>query len=196
MNRRHANLSIVAILTIFLLTGSIQTPVSAHIPEDMTLMYDFGTQILTVNVSHYTPNLKTHYIEQIEIEKNGISVLNRTYDNQSLNDYVYDTFSVSTVVDDNLTVTAFCSKGYTRTSWLVVTSTTATNPPPTETTTTTTEPTGSTPPPEPPSGMGPAIVVGVGVVIFFIIFFAWLKPELVPESLKQLVSRIRSGAKG
>jgi hypothetical protein len=191
MNRRHLYLSIVVVLTIFLLTGFMQTPVSAHLPEDMKLNYDFGTQILTVNVSHYTPNLKTHYIEQIEVEKNGISVLNKTYDNQSLNDYVYETFSVSTVVDDNLTVTAFCSKGYSLTRWVVVTSTTATNPTSTETTTTTTEPTDGTPPPDESLGAGVAIAASVGVVIFFVIFFFWLKPEYVPDSIKQLGSRIR-----
>jgi len=156
------------------------------------LTYDFGSQMLAVNVSHYTPNTKTHYIEQIEIEKNGVSVLNKTYDNQTLSYYVYDTFSVSTAVDDNLTVTAFCSKDYSLTSWLIVTSTTATNPTPTETTTT--EPDDGTPPPEYESlGAGVAIAAGVGVVIFFILFFAWLKPEYVPDSVKQLGSRIRPG---
>ncbi|MFW9767889.1 MAG: hypothetical protein ACFFF9_15670 [Candidatus Thorarchaeota archaeon] len=194
MHLRHTNLSIVAVLTILLLTGFMQTPVSAHLPEDMTLVYDFGSQMLSVNVSHYTPNTKTHYIEQIEILKNGISVQNRTYENQSLDYGVYETFSVPTVVDDNLTVTAFCSKDYSLTSWLIVTSTTATNPPSTETTTST-EPTDGTPPPADGSlGAGVAIAAGVGVVLFLIIFFAWLKPDSVPDSLKQLGSRIRPGA--
>jgi hypothetical protein len=159
----------------------------------MTLVYDSGSQVLSVNVSHYTPNTKTHYIEQIEIEKNGVSVMNKTYDNQSLGYGVYETFSVSTAVDDNLTVTAFCSKDYTLTSWLIVTSTTATNPTSSETTTTTTEPTDGTPPPDASLGTGYAIAAGVGIVIFFILFFAWLKPEYVPDSIKQLGSRIRPG---
>ena len=196
MRLRKLTVHITIILSLALLVGSIHiTPVDATEPTDIALVYEFGSQTLTVNVSHDVANPKTHYIETIEVQKNGLSILNRTYANQSFNYGVFDTFSVSTIVGDNLTVTAICKRGHFLTTWLIVTSTTATNPPPTETTSTT-EPTGSTPPPEPPSGMGPAIVVGVGVIVFFIIFFAWLKPELVPDSLKQIGSRIRPGAKG
>jgi hypothetical protein len=106
---------------------------------------------------------------------------------------MYDTFAVSTVVGDNLTVTAICKRGHTLPRWLIVTSTTATNPPSTGTTTSTTGPPNGTLPPEASLGAGAAIAAGVGVVIFLIVFFAWLKPEYVPESLKQLGSRIRPG---
>jgi hypothetical protein len=159
------------------------TPVDATEPSNVALVYDFGAQTLTVNVS------KNHYIENIEILKNGLSILNRSYVNQSFDWGMYDTFSVSTVVDDNLTVTAFCSKGYSLTTWLIVTSTTATNTPPTETT----SPTGGTESPGTPLGAGVAIVAGAAVVIFLIVFFAWLNPDRVPKSLKQLGSRIRPG---
>ncbi len=185
------NLSIIVVLTLFMLTGFMQTPVSAHVPEDMTLSYNFGTQILTVNVSHYTPNTKAHYIEQIEVEKNGISVLNKTYENQSLNDYVYESFSVSTVVDDNLTVTAFCSKDYTLTSWVIVTSTTATNPTSTETTTTTQPPDG---PDSPDSTLGVGIAIAGGGIAIIILVVLYIEREHLPESVRQLGSRIRIGS--
>ena len=129
---------ITVIITLALIVTLVHNaPVHATEPSDIALVYDFGTQILTVNVSHDVANTKTHYIENIEILNNGLSILNRSYVNQSFNYGMFDTFSVSTVVDDNLTVTALCSKGYTLTSWLIVTSTTATNQSPTETTTTT-----------------------------------------------------------
>jgi hypothetical protein len=102
---------------------------------------------------------------------------------------MYDTFSVSTIVGDNLTVTALCKRGHSVTTWLIVTSTTATNTPPTQTT----SPTGGTESPGTPLDAGVAIVAGAAVVIFLIVFFAWLNPDRVPKSLKQLGSRIRPG---
>ena len=185
----------VMVLTLAMLAGFVQiTPVAATEPSDMQLVYDFETQTLSVNVSHYVANTKTHYIETIEIQKNGVFAQNRSYVNQSFNYGMYDTFSVSAVVDDNLTVTAICSKGYSLTRWLIVTSTTATNtPPPTDTTTTTTEPTNGIDSPGTPLGGEIAIVAGIGVVVFLIIFFAWLNPDKVPGAFKQLGSRISGG---
>jgi hypothetical protein len=175
-----------------MLTGLTHiTPVTATEITDMQLVYDFGTQTLTVNVTHHSLN-KNDIIETIEILKNGIFYMNRTYENQSDAWWRYDTFSVSAVVDDNLTVTATCSKDYSITRWLIVTSTTASNTPPTDTTSTT-EPTGGTEPPDPSLGLGVAIGAAVAVVIFLIVFFAYLNPERVPEAFKKLGSRIRTG---
>jgi hypothetical protein len=167
-------------------------PVKATAPDDIQLTYDFGAQTLAVNVSHYTPSTKNHYIENIEVLKNGFSILNKSYPNQSVDWGVYDTFSVSAVVDDNLTVTAFCSKGYSLTAWLIVTSTTATNTPPPETTTPTEPDDG----PESPGitlGTGVAIAAAIGVVVFLIVLFAWLEPDRFRGLTKGLVSRTKTG---
>jgi hypothetical protein len=179
------------ITLVLIVTLVYSIPVNATEPSDVQLTYEFGSQTLSVNVSHAVSNTKTHYIEEIKIQKNGLSVLNRTYANQSYDWGMYDTFAVSTVVGDNLTVTVICKRGHSLPRWVIVTSTTATNPPPTGTTTNTGPPNGT---PQATLDAGVAIAAGVGVVIFFIIFFAWLKPEYVPESLKQLGSRIRPGA--
>ncbi|MFW9789334.1 MAG: hypothetical protein ACFFE1_16805 [Candidatus Thorarchaeota archaeon] len=186
----------VSLIILTILSGAVHVnPVSASVPEDMQLVYDYGTQTLSVNVSHYTPNLKNHYIENIEVLKNGLSLLNRSYPNQTVNWGVYDTFSVSADVDDNLTVTAFCYKGQSLTRWLIVTSTVATNPQSSDTTTTTTtEPDGG---PEPLAGgslgTGIAIAAAAGVVIFLIVFFAWLNPDKVPTSLRGIGTRLKPG---
>lgn len=191
---RQRSFCFALLITLTILTGVVHiTPVMATEPEDMHLVYDFDSQTLMVNVSHYTPNTKTHYIEIIEILKNGVFFMNRTYENQSFSWGVYDTFSVSAVVDDNLTVTTTCSKGYSLTRWLIVTSGTSTSPPPTDTTTSPTEPTDGPNPSDQPLGAGAAIVVGAGVVVFLVVFFAWLNPDKVPNSLRQLGSRIRPG---
>ncbi len=163
-------------------------PVDASEPESIALVYDFDSQTLTVNVSHYVANTKTHYIETIEIKNNDISILNRTYVNQTYNWGMYDSFAVSTAVGDNLTVTATCSKGYPLTSWLIVSSTTTTT---TTTTTDTTSTTNTTDVPEIPGtvlDISPVFIVGIALVIFFILFFAWLEPDRFPGG-----SRIRAG---
>ena len=196
MSMRNATLGAAVVIMLTILSSMTNiTPVAATVAEDMHLTYDFGSQTLAVNVSHYVANTKTHYIETIEILNNGVSVLNRSYSNQSFNWGMNDTFSVSTVVDDNLTVTAICSKGYSLTRWLVVTSGTSTNSPPTDTTTSTTEPPDNTNPSGTTLGPNPMIAAGVAgaVAVFLIIFFAWLNPDKVPGMFQQLGSRLRSG---
>ncbi len=181
------------VIMFALIVSSIYTmPVEATEPENIVLEYDFDSQTLTVNVSHYVANTKTHYIETIEIKNNDISILNRTYVNQTYNWGMYDSFAVSTAVDDNLTVTATCKKGYSLTRWLIVSSTTSTTTTTTTTitttTTTTTNTTDGTESPGTALDVSPVIIVGIALVIFFILFFAWLEPDRFPGG-----SRIRAG---
>jgi len=184
------SLTIIAILTFVLIVGSIQSPVSGTEPSAVVLTYDPGSQTLAVNISHDVANTKTHYIENIEISNNGISTLNRSYANQSYDWGMYDTFTVSTSVGDNLTVTATCKRGHSLTQWLIATSTTSTSSTSTETTT---QPTNGTDPPGTSMDVGPAIVASFAVILALIIFFAWLNPDRVPNVFKQLGARIKSG---
>jgi hypothetical protein len=105
---------------------------------------------------------------------------------------MYDTFSISAIVGDNLTVTGFCNKGDSLTAWLIVTSSTATNTP-TSGTTTTTGPTSGT---DSLTPLDTGLVVGVAgiVIVFFVLLLMWLKPEYAPEALKRLGSRTKTGA--
>ena len=174
------------VIMFALLVSSIYTmPVEATEPSDIVLTYDFDSQTLTVNVSHYVSNTKTHYIETIEIKNNDISILNRTYVNQTYNWGVYDSFTVAADVGDNLTVTPTCKRGHPLTRWLIVTSTTTNTGTDTTSTTTTTDGPGS---PGTSANMSPVIVVGIALIIFFILFFAWLEPDRFPGG-----SRIRAG---
>ena len=191
MSSRKRTFYIATIITITLLTGLVHhTPVVATEPSDIVLVYDFGSQTLTANVSHYVSNNKTHYIENIEIKNNDFSILNRSYSNQSYNWGMYDTFLVSTAVGDNLTVTATCKRGHSLTQWLIVSSATSTSSTPTETTT---QPTNGTDPPGTSLDAGPAIAASFAVILALIIFFAWLNPDRVPNVFKQLGARIKSG---
>ena len=184
---------IAMVIALTVLTGFSNTPpVAATVAEDIRLIYDYSSQILTVNISHYVANTKTHYIETVKISKNGISLLNRSYVNQSANWGMCDTFNVPAAVDDNLTITGVCSKGYALTRWLIVTSAVATNSPPSNTTSTT-EPTNGIDSSGATLGTAPEIAAGGVVIIFFVLFFAWLKPEYVPDAFKPLGARAKTG---
>ena len=192
MSLKRGDVCIAIVIAITVLTSPASIPLCAATqPSYIELVYTFGSQVLTMNVSHSVANNKTHFIETIEIQKNGLSLLNRSYANQSYKWGLYDTFSIASAIGDNLTVTGFCSRGDSLTAWLIVTSSTATNPP--SGTTTTTEPTTSTDSPNALLNAGPVVAMGVGVLIFFLLFFLWLKPEYAPDALKQLGSKTRTG---
>jgi len=205
------------VITVFVLVLPI-VPVTATDITDMSLTYDFDSQVLTVNVSHYTSNTKTHFVETIKIWCNGVSVHNQTYENQTNSCWEYDTFDISASAGDNLTVSAIESKDYIITRWLIVTGPTTTSTSVTDTTTTTTDTTsttgstttdstettstettsGSTNPnipdsPDTPANLGLVLGVGIFLVIFFIVLFAWLNPDKVPDAIKQLGTRIKDG---
>jgi len=192
--------TLIIAITVLVLALPI-VPVTATDITDTSLTYDFNSQLLTVNVSHYTSNTKTHYVESIEIWRNGISIHNQTYVNQTNSWWEYDTFSVSASVGDNLTVVATETKGDSITRWLIVTTSTATNSV-TDTTTTTdststtgesTETTGGPDSLDTTANIGPLVAVGALLVVFFIVLFAWLNPDKVPDAIKQLGTRIKDG---
>ena len=200
MSVKKLKLKILTIIAFIICTSLISIPTGVALaPSDMKLTYEFQSQTLTVNVTHVGQN-KNDYIQIIEIFKNDVSVLNRTYTNQTEARGVLDTFDVTAVIGDNLTVTATCSKAYSITRWLVITSTTTTNTSSAETTSTTTanetsttEPTNTTNALDTPMNTGPVLAIVVGLLIFFILFFLWLKPEYAPDALKKLGTRIRAG---
>ena len=193
--------ALIIAITIFVIALPV-VPVAATDITDMTLTYYFDSQILAVNISHYVSNTKTHYVETIEIWRNDVSVFNRTYENQTYSWGEYDTFSVPANVGDNLTVTATELKGNSTTRWLIVTSSATTSSVTDTTTTTSTTTTESTitavdpggpGPSDVPANLAPVIIVGVFLVAFFIVFFAWLNPDKVPDAIKQLGTRIKDG---
>ncbi len=187
-SQKRITFSAMVIMFASVVISIYTMPVEATEPSDIVLTYDFDSQTLTVNVSHYVANTKTHYIETIEIKNNDISILNRTYLNQTFNWGMYDSFTIAADNGDNLTVTATCSKGYPITSWLTVSSSTSTT---TTTTTTTTNTTTTTDGPDSPGtslDVSPVVIVGIALVIFFILFFAWLEPNRFPGG-----SQIREG---
>ncbi|MHA1949813.1 MAG: hypothetical protein ACW987_08075 [Candidatus Thorarchaeota archaeon] len=172
----------ILFLSLFLIQAA---PVDAHGPSNVHLGYDFGTQVLSVDVSHSTGDPSTHYIVQIIVEKNSVQFTTRDYTSQPSSSNIVDTFDVPAVDGDVLTVTAFCNiagqlsdsitvsdPSSTTTTDTTTTSTTSTS---TETTTTTDD--GSTTSPPPPGDLDLTLVIlaGAAGVVVIIIVVAFVK---------------------
>lgn len=177
MNSRKEISRTAIILLIMLLFVLHQTePIAASPPSDISLEYDYDAQILKANVTHFVANVKTHYIELIEIMKNDVFYLNRTYENQSDAYGMYDTFDVQASHDDNLTLVATCRKGQSLASWIVISETT---------TTTTTTPTGTD---QPALGLPLGVVNGIiaAVIIGCVLLVVVFRRDAVLEGRRRL----------
>ena len=82
---------------------------NAHAPSSVTLDYDFGTQVLSVEVAHGVSDADTHYIIQIVVEKNSVEFTTRDYTVQDTTSGMSDTFDVPAVDGDVLRVIATCN---------------------------------------------------------------------------------------
>jgi hypothetical protein len=103
------NTLLLTALMVFTLFALYTIPIQAHSPSNMTLTYDFNSQILTVTVVHSVADVNTHYIEQIVINKNGQYETDRTYSSQASTTSMSDTFAITAANNDVLQVTAICS---------------------------------------------------------------------------------------
>jgi hypothetical protein len=73
-------LSAFILLSFFVIV--LSTPVLAHQPSQMALAYDVDTQMLAVSIMHSVPDPTSHYVEKVEITKNGAPLLTKEYTSQ------------------------------------------------------------------------------------------------------------------
>ncbi len=113
MAEREIRISAFSVMITMMISTFIffTTPVevSAHPPEDITLSYDYPSQILSVNITHHNLAVPQHYIQSIEVFKNNISVIMETYTSQPDNRQWEVDFDVPAVDGDLLKVEAICS---------------------------------------------------------------------------------------
>ena len=84
-------------------------PVNAHNPSSMNLSYDFANQELTIVVTHSVPDVNSHYIIQVNIDKNSADFLTRDYTSQNTTSQMSAIYSILAVHGDVLNVQAICS---------------------------------------------------------------------------------------
>jgi desulfoferrodoxin (superoxide reductase-like protein) len=82
--------------------------VIAHSPSEVKLDYDLAAQTLQATITH-TRFSDEHYINKVEIRKNGNLVSLQEYKNQPAETFVYS-YKVTATAGDTLEVTAYCSK--------------------------------------------------------------------------------------
>ncbi|HRR42467.1 MAG TPA: hypothetical protein P5244_14635, partial [Syntrophales bacterium] len=57
-------------------------PALAHAPRELDLAYDFPNQTLTVTIEHWAVSPTVHFVEKVEVFKNGKKVESREYQSQ------------------------------------------------------------------------------------------------------------------
>jgi hypothetical protein len=89
--------------------------VCATPPSDMTVSYNLDTQELRVTITHQVSNPETHYIREVQIEKNSVLYNTSLYTSQpDPNSFTY-TYQVNATTGDNIDVTATCIQGQSMT---------------------------------------------------------------------------------
>ncbi|HOF05120.1 MAG TPA: hypothetical protein PK175_05165 [Syntrophales bacterium] len=106
---------IIALISTFTLAP---TGAGAHGPQSVVPAYDPTSKILTVTVTHNRFSAD-HYINAIEISRNGKVVLNRAYKSQAAETFTY-TFPIDAAAGDVLEVKAVCNKFGSRTGKITV----------------------------------------------------------------------------
>ncbi|MFQ5832080.1 MAG: hypothetical protein ACE5H4_05225 [Candidatus Thorarchaeota archaeon] len=134
MSRRlsASRVFVITAIVVFIAATMAPAPVTAHAPSNMTLLYDWNSQELTVTISHTVGDPNSHYIENITVFKNDVKFTSSLYTNQESSFTASDTFVVAATDGDVLRVWAECVLGGINQRTLTV------SEPATETTTTTT----------------------------------------------------------
>jgi desulfoferrodoxin (superoxide reductase-like protein) len=113
MMKKIALAAVGLFLFAFLPSGA-----QAHAPKSVDLDYDLSKQTLTVTIDHWALTPNVHYIEKVEIKKNGKVVDTAEYKSQPAQEEFSYTYNIPAQAGDKLDVTAFCSIHGSRTSTL------------------------------------------------------------------------------
>jgi hypothetical protein len=82
--------------------------VIAHSPREVKLDYDLTAQTLKATITH-TGFSDSHYINKVEIRKNGNLVSLQEYKNQPSETFTYS-YKVTAAAGDTVEVKAYCSR--------------------------------------------------------------------------------------
>ncbi len=109
-----------AVLFIFFFLCFIPQPSYATAPKSVDLVYDAKTQTLSVTISHFTLAAGSHYIESVEIKKNGAAISKTNYDAQPTKELFTYTYKIPAAKGDIFEVTAACNLWGSKTSTLTL----------------------------------------------------------------------------
>jgi hypothetical protein len=96
-------------ISLALLGMLFALPALAHPPKALILAYDVASGLLTVRISHPTPTPASHYIERVEVKREGLPLLVERYANQAGQAPLTYTYRVGPPTGALLEVTAACN---------------------------------------------------------------------------------------
>lgn len=107
----RSDLKILSLISVLFLIFLIAVPAAfAHSPTGMELEYDKDEGTLEVDITHSVNDPDDHYVERVEIRRNGELVNSEDYTSQPSNSTFSYTFTVSAEEGDSLQVEAFCNQ--------------------------------------------------------------------------------------
>ena len=108
--KRLKNVQVFAgILMVFAVCFMYPQASLAHAPQDVKLVYNSQSQMLTVTITHKSPFPNYHYINSVEVKKNGNIQITNKYKNQPDQDTFTYSYKVPAAAGETLEVTASCS---------------------------------------------------------------------------------------
>lgn len=110
----------IGILILFAVCFMYPQTSLANAPQDVKLSYDSPSQMLTVTITHKSPFPKFHYINNVEIKKNGNLVSTSKYENQPDQATFIYSYKVMAVVGETFEVKVSCSLYGSKTTNLTV----------------------------------------------------------------------------
>jgi desulfoferrodoxin (superoxide reductase-like protein) len=119
INERNRMMSgICLILAVLAFFAFCPVTASANAPKEVKLAYDVASKTLQATITH-TPHSDSHYVQKVEIKKNGEIVTLQEYTSQSGDTFTYS-YKVKAAAGDILEVKASCSRFGSKTAKLTV----------------------------------------------------------------------------
>lgn len=159
MERRNT-LFILCLISIVVLVQS--NPVLANSPSSMDLSYDFTSQELTIDVIHPVADVNTHYIYEVEVSKNSVVVLTRSYTTQNSTSGMSAIYGIAADHGDEFSVIAKCIQSGSITRQVTVVDPENTEPTPTN---------GTGTPPD----MTLLILLAIGIIAVVAVIFTLVR---------------------
>jgi desulfoferrodoxin (superoxide reductase-like protein) len=119
INERNRVMSgICLILAVLAFFAFCPVTASANAPKEVKLAYDVASKTLQATITH-TPPSDSHYVQKVEIKKNGEVVTLQEYTSQTGDTFTYS-YKVEAAAGDILEVKASCSRFGSKTAKLTV----------------------------------------------------------------------------
>jgi hypothetical protein len=118
---RRCRAAVAAVVFALLLPLLFPFPAAANAPAEVLLSYDAGTRTLEVRITHPSSSPQRHYIEKVEIVKNGSWVSEAEYKSQPPDQGTYSySYPLEAAPGDVLEAKAICSISGSKTGKLTV----------------------------------------------------------------------------